>query len=149
MFIVLFSVPPRYCHSSSHQLAHQLRIPVGIATVQIEQVELPALLPTLDALDAEFGCEDEQCAPGRRKQGGAPMDSTFRPTQSEFPTHPRAARPTVEAMKPSSLDGGHHAAVARQASIAQACPFLDRFLRGCWHNFGLAVIWRCSQSHDS
>src|ERR1700738_296895 len=28
MFIVLFSVPPRYCHSSSHQLAHQLRVPI-------------------------------------------------------------------------------------------------------------------------
>jgi hypothetical protein len=77
----------------------------GLATVQIEQVESPAPLPTLDALDAEFGCEDEQCAPVRRKQGGASMDSAFRPIQSEFPTHPRAARPTVGAIKPSSLDG--------------------------------------------
>ena len=117
--------------------------------MQIEQVESPALLPTLDALDAEFGCEDEQCAPGRRKQGGAPMDSTFRPTQSEFPTHPRAARPTGDGMKPVITRRGHHTAVARQASVAQDCPFPDRFLRGCWHNFGLAVIWRCSPSDDS
>ena len=37
--------------------------------MQIKELESPSLLPTLDALDAEFGCEDEQCAAGRRKRG--------------------------------------------------------------------------------
>jgi hypothetical protein len=37
--------------------------------MQIQQSESPTLLPTLDALDAEFGCENEKCAAGRRRQG--------------------------------------------------------------------------------
>ena len=63
--------------------------------MQIEQLELPALLPTLEALEAEFGCEDEQWAAGRRKEGGAPMDAKFTPTEFEFPRHLRAAKPTA------------------------------------------------------
>ena len=35
--------------------------------MQIEQLESPALLPTLEALEAEFGREDGQRAAGRRK----------------------------------------------------------------------------------
>jgi hypothetical protein len=66
--------------------------------VQIKLFESPSLLPTLDALDAEFGREDEQCAAGRTRQGGTAMVSTFTPTQSEFPTHVRAARPTVDPL---------------------------------------------------
>jgi hypothetical protein len=92
--------------------------------VQIEQVESPALLPTLDALDAEFGCEDEQCAAGRRRQGGAPMDARFTPPQSEFPGHLGAARPTVGAIKPSSLDG----AIMRPSLGRRALRGLARFL---------------------
>jgi hypothetical protein len=110
----------------------------GIATVQIEQVESPALLPTLDALDAEFGCDDEQCAPGRRKQGGAPMDSTFRPTQSEFPTHPRAARPTVGAIKPSSLDG----AIMRPSLARRVLRRLARFLIVFGVGVGTILAWQ-------
>ena len=106
--------------------------------MQIEQVESPALLPTLDALDAEFGCEDEQCAPGRRKQGGAPMDSTFRPTQSEFPTHPRAARPTVGAIKPSSLDG----AIMRPSLARRVLRRLARFLIVFCVGVGTILAWQ-------
>src|SRR4051812_8111583 len=47
------------------------------ATVQIEELESPSLLPTVDALDAEFGCEGEAGAAGRRRERGAQMDSTF------------------------------------------------------------------------
>ena len=32
--------------------------------MQIKELEAPSILPTLEALDAEFGCEDEQCAAG-------------------------------------------------------------------------------------
>jgi hypothetical protein len=55
--------------------------------VQIGQFESSPRLPTVDALDAEFGCEVEQCAIGRIRQGDALMHSTFSPAQSEFPTH--------------------------------------------------------------
>ena len=106
--------------------------------MQIEQLESPALLPTLDALDAEFGCEDEQCAPGRRKQGGAPMDSTFRPTQSEFPTHPRAARPTVGAIKPSSLDG----VIMRPSLAKRVLRRLARFLIVFCVGVGTILAWQ-------
>ena len=72
--------------------------------MQIKQFESPSLLPTLDALDAEFGCENEQYAARGIRQGGAAMDSTFTPKQSEFPTHLKAAKPTLDATKRSSLD---------------------------------------------
>jgi hypothetical protein len=106
--------------------------------VQIEQVESPALLPTLDALDAEFECEDEQGAAGRRRQGGAPMDSTFRPTQSEFPTHLRVARPTVDAMKRSSLD----AAIIRPSLGRRASRRLARFLIVFCVGVGTTLAWQ-------
>jgi hypothetical protein len=65
-----------------------------------------ARLADLGGTDAEFGCEAEQHAAGRNRGGNAPMDSTFRPTQFEFPPHLRAATPTVDAsdtviMRPS------------------------------------------------
>src|SRR3984893_8665495 len=113
----------------------------GIATVQTEQVESPALLPSLDALEAEFGCEDEPCATGRRRQGGAPMDAKLTPPQSEFPRDLRATGPTGDGVNQSSLEATIMRPSLRQASLARACPFVDRFLRGCWHHFGLAGIW--------
>jgi hypothetical protein len=99
----------------------------GLATVQIEQVESPAPLPTLDALDAEFGCEDEQCAPVRRKQGGASMDSAF-----------RAARPTVGAIKPSSLDG----AIMRPSLARRVLRRLARFLIVFGVGVGTILAWQ-------
>jgi hypothetical protein len=78
-------------------LPHQARIQQGVATVQIKELESPSLLPTLDALDAEFGCEDEECAAVQRKERGASMNARFTPTQIEFPTHLRAASLTEDA----------------------------------------------------
>jgi hypothetical protein len=72
----------------------------GVATVQIKELESPSLLPTLEALDAEFGREER--AAGPRKEGGASMNARFTPTQFESPTHVRAARPTGDATKVSS-----------------------------------------------
>jgi hypothetical protein len=66
--------------------------------MRVKKFESPTLLPTLEALDAEFAREDEQCTTGRRRQEGA-----FKPTQTEFPAQLRAARP-LNAMKQSSLD---------------------------------------------
>ena len=106
--------------------------------MQIEQVESPALLPTLEALEAEFGREDGQRAAGPRRQGGAPMDSTFRPTQSGVPTHPRAARPTVDAMKRSSLD----AAIIRPSLAKRALRGLARFLIVFCVGVGTILAWQ-------
>jgi len=52
------------------------------------------------------------------------MGPTFRPTQSEFPPHPRAARPNVDAMKPSSFEGGNK----RPSFGGRASRALTRFL---------------------
>ena len=72
--------------------------------MQIKQVETPSLLPKLDALDAEFGCQDEQYAAGRnRRQGVAAMDSRF-----------SLAKPTVDATKRSSLDS-----ITKRPSLAK------------------------------
>jgi hypothetical protein len=105
--------------------------------VQIKQFDSPTLLPTLDALEAEFGCEDERAA-GPRRQEGAPMDATFTPTQSEFPTHPRAARPTVGAIKPSPLDG----AIMRPSLARRALRGLARFLIVFGVGVGTILAWQ-------
>src|SRR5438067_1764339 len=70
----------------------------------IKELESPSVLPTLEALDAEFGCEDEECAAGQRKERGASMNARFTPTQFEFPTHLRAASPTGDAIGPAFHD---------------------------------------------
>jgi len=106
--------------------------------VQTEQVESPTLLPTLDALEAEFGCEDEQCAPGRRKQGGAPMDATFRPTQSEFPRDLRAAGPTGDGVNQSSLE----ATIMRPSLARRALRGLARLLIVFSVGVGTTLAWQ-------
>ena len=45
--------------------------------MQIKELQSPSLLPTLEALDAEFGREDGQYAARRRKEGGASMSAKF------------------------------------------------------------------------
>ena len=72
--------------------------------MQIKELESPSVLPTLEALDSEFGCEDEACAAAQRKERGASMNVRFTPTQVEFPTHLRAASPTADAIGPSFHD---------------------------------------------
>jgi hypothetical protein len=92
--------------------------------VQIGQFESSPHLPTLDALNTEFGCEGDQWAAGRRRQGDTPMNSTFGLTQSEFPTRPVAARPTADEMKRSSID----ATIMRPSLAKRALRGLARFL---------------------
>jgi hypothetical protein len=72
----------------------------GVATVQIKELESPSLLPALEALDAEFGREDENWAAVQRKEGGASMNARFTPTQAEFPTPLRGASRAAEAIDP-------------------------------------------------
>jgi hypothetical protein len=106
--------------------------------VQIKQFDSPTLLPTLDALEAEFGCEDEQWAAGRRRQGGAPMDATFRPTQSEFPGHPRAAGSTRDGTNQSSLE----AAIIRSSLGRRALRRIVRFLIVFCVGVGTILAWQ-------
>ena len=68
--------------------------------MQIRELESPSLLPALEAIDAEFGCEDEKCAVVQRKQGGASMNARFTPTQLEFPTSLTGPSRTAEAIEP-------------------------------------------------
>ena len=66
------------------------------------------------------------------------MDSTFRPTQSGVPTHPRAARPTVDAMKRSSLD----AAIIRPSLAKRALRGLARLLIVFSVGVGTTLAWQ-------
>jgi hypothetical protein len=72
--------------------------------VQIKELESPSVLPTLESLDSEFGCEDEECAVAQRKERGASMNARFTPTQIEFPTDPRTTSPTADAIGASFHD---------------------------------------------
>jgi hypothetical protein len=92
--------------------------------VQKEQFQLSQYLPTVDALDAEFGSQHEQCAAARKRHTGAPMNSTFSQTQSEFATHLKAAGPAANAMRQSSLD----AIIKRPSLVTRASCGLARFL---------------------
>ena len=70
---------------------------MGFATVHTKQFEAPSLLPTLDALDAEFGCESAQSTARRERQEEAPMQARFTRTQSVNATQRDAAtiRPSL------------------------------------------------------
>ena len=106
--------------------------------MQIKQFDSPTLLPTLDALEAEFGCEDEQCAAGRRKRGSDPMNARFTPTQFEFPAHLGAARPTGDGMNQSSLD----AAIIRPSLGRRALRRLARFSLVFGVGVGTTLAWQ-------
>jgi hypothetical protein len=67
--------------------------------VQIKELESRSLLPTLEALDAEFGADEVRAAAHRNR--GASMNTRLMPSQDEFPTHLRAGPPTPDAMEPS------------------------------------------------
>jgi hypothetical protein len=105
--------------------------------VQIKELESPALLPTVDALDVEFGCGDEQCAAGRKREGGAPMNARFTPTQVEFPTHLRTAKPTGDGMNQSSL-----APIKRPSLGRRALRRLARFLLVFGVGVGTTLAWQ-------
>ena len=106
--------------------------------MQIKELEAPSILPTLEALDAEFGCEDEQCAAGRRKRGSDPMNARFTPTQFEFPAHLGAARPTGDGMNQSSRD----AAIIRPSLGRRALRRLARFLIVFCVGVGTTLAWQ-------
>jgi len=98
---VIFFLVRRYAVTPSAQAPSRS---TGVETVQIKELESPPLLPTLEALDAEFGCENEECADAPRTERGASMNGRFKPTQVEFPTHLTADSPTGDAIDPAS----HH-----------------------------------------
>jgi hypothetical protein len=106
--------------------------------VQIKELEAPSILPTLEALDAEFGCEDEKCATGRRKRGSDPMNARFTPSQFEFPAHLGAARPTGDGMNQSSLD----AAIIRPSLGRRALRRLARFSLVFGVGVGTTLAWQ-------
>jgi hypothetical protein len=113
--------------------------------VQTKQFESLSFLPNLDALDAEFESKDEQCPTGRRKrQGSASMDPRFRPTQSEFPPHVRAVRPTVNAMKGAPVVAAPKRPSLGKRALRGLAPLLIIFCAGvgttlAWQSYGDAT----------
>jgi|SRR6516164_5648278 len=105
--------------------------------MQLKEFESPVLLPALEALDAEFGCEDQQGIAGRRKQEGAWMDGASRATQAEFPTELRAARP-LNPMKQSSSGK----AIMRPSLGRRALRRLARFLVVFCVGVGTVLLWQ-------
>jgi len=115
----------------------------GVAIVQIQHFESPSVLPTLEALDAEFECEDEKSTAARRREGCAPMDHTFRSTQPEFADHPRAARPSLDAMKGSPVIQPKRPSLAKRA-LRRLASLLIIFCAGlgttlAWQSYGDAA----------
>ena len=106
--------------------------------MQIKELESPSLLPTVDALDAEFGCGDEQCAAGRKREGGAPMNARVTPTQFELAKHPRAATQAGDGMNQSSLDGP----IIRPSLGKRALRRLARFLLVFGVGVGTTLAWQ-------
>jgi hypothetical protein len=106
--------------------------------VQTKQLESPSLLPTLDALDAEFESEAERYAAGRNRGGGDPIGSTFRSTQSEFPMELRATKPTLDALKQSSPD----AVIMRQSLGRRVLRRLTRILIVFCVGTGSTLAWQ-------
>ena len=108
---VIFFLMRRYAVTPSPQAPSRS---TGVETVQIKELESPPLLPTLEALDAEFGCENEECADAPRTERGASMNGRFKPTQVEFPTHLTAGSPTGDA-----IDAASHHPAALQPSLGR------------------------------
>jgi hypothetical protein len=109
--------------------------------MQMEQLELSAHLPRLDALDSEFGWKDERCAAARKRQGDAAMDSTLSPIQPELAAHLRAVRPGDDAITRLSLGPARtRTSLCRRVSRSLA-RFLVIFCIGLgaalgWHSYG-------------
>ena len=112
--------------------------------MQMEQLELSAHLPRLDALDSEFGWKDERCAAARKRQGDAAMDSTLSPIQPELAAHLRAVRPGDDAITRLSLGPVRtRTSLCRRVSRSLA-RFLVIFCIGLgaalgWHSYGDAA----------
>ena len=106
--------------------------------MQTKELGSPSLLPTVDALDAEFGCGDVQCAVGRKREEGTPMNARFTPTQFEFPTHLGAAKPTGDGMNQSSRE----APIMRPSLGRRALRRLARFLLVFGVGVGTTLGWQ-------
>ena len=104
--------------------------------MRVKKFESPTLMPTLEALDAEFAREGEQCTTGRRRQEGAPMNDAFKPTQTEFPAQLRAARPLNA--KQSSLD----TAVMRRSLGRRVSGALARFIVVSCIGIAATLAWQ-------
>ncbi len=137
MFTVLFSGRRDCVNPAVHDWPvaskHQ-----GVATVQTKLFESPSVLPTLGALDEEFGCENEEFTAERRREGGAPMNATFRPTHSDFHTHLRAAPRATDSVKPSSDDAG----IVRPSLARRVSRRLARLLVVLCVGIGSTLAWQ-------
>jgi hypothetical protein len=100
------------------------------------QFESLSRRPTLDALDAEFG-QEEQCAAGRNRKGGY-VHSAFGPTKSEFPRHLGAARQTVDPTTRPSRE----AVIIRSSLGRRALRTLARLLILFFIGVGATLGWQ-------
>jgi len=103
----------------------------------IGRFESLSQLPTLDALDAEFG-EAGRCAAGRNRKGGDAMRFTFRPTQSEFPRQLRAATQTADPTTRTSCE----AVITRSSLGRRALRSLARLLILFSIGIGATLSWQ-------
>ena len=95
-------------------------------------------LPALDAVDAEFGRENEHCVARRRRQGDASMNSKFSPTQSDLPPHLGAAKSAVDAVTRSSPD----AVIMRPSLGRRISHRVARFVIVFCIGVGTALAWQ-------
>src|SRR5262249_15186877 len=93
-------------------------------------------LPALDAVDAEFGRENEHCVARRRRQGDASMNSKFSPTQSDLPPRLGAAKSAVDAV--TSPD----AVIVRPSLGRRITRRIARFVIVFCIGVGTALAWQ-------
>jgi len=111
--------------------------------MQIRQFESLSHLPALDAVDAEFGAEEEEercAAEGNRSngKGGDAMRFAFKPAQSEFPSHLSAAGETVDPAITESREG----VIKRPSLGRRALRSLARFLILISIGIGATLGWQ-------
>jgi hypothetical protein len=107
--------------------------------VQIKELKLPSLLPTLEVLDAEFGADEERA--GAQRNRGASLNTRLMPSQDEFPTHLRAAPPTRDAIEPSYDDPDVVRPSLRKRALHRLARFFVIFCVGvcstlAWQSYG-------------
>jgi hypothetical protein len=106
--------------------------------VQTGHFKFAPHLPTLNAVDAEFGHENEQCAARRRRQGDASMNSKFSPAQSDSPTHLGAVKSTADAATRSSRD----AVIMRPSLSRRISRRVTRFVIVFCIGVSTALAWQ-------
>jgi len=103
----------------------------GVATVQIRNSNRPRSFQP-EALDAEFGREDEECAAAQKKQTGASMKDRFTPREADFPTLRAAGSPD------DAIDFSHHHPAEMRP------PFRRRVLRSVARFLIIFCVGVCS-----